>query len=114
MCGSPWSVPALPRLSEAKFNYSTDENAKALLDWFDRITESQILLAQLQRTAKHDKLGVMDVIVNLQATWDNKRLVGAAQFLPTLDLVAKNEAFLHMARERAIKLAEAIRAANKG
>jgi hypothetical protein len=36
--------------------------------------------------------------------------VAPLQFLPLLDRVANNEAFLHMARERAAALAEKIRA----
>ena len=98
---------------EAKFNYSTDESAKALLDWFERITESELLLAQLQRAVRHDKLGVVAAVNGIQASWERKRLVATAQFLPVLEAVAKNETFIHMARERAAQLVDAIRAANK-
>jgi hypothetical protein len=38
-----------------------------------------------------------------------KRLVGLDRFLPLLDKVAKNDVYLHMARERAASLASAIR-----
>src|SRR5262249_10865872 len=76
---------------EAKFNYSTDESAKTLHDWFERITESEILLAQLQRAIRHDKLGVVAAVNGIQASWDRKRLVATAQFLPVLESVAKNE-----------------------
>src|SRR5713101_1580294 len=99
--------------SEAKFNYSSDESAKTLQDWFERITESEILLAQLQRTVRHDKLGVVDAVNGVQSSWERKRLVGAAQFLPLLEAVSKNDAFIHMARERAAQLVDAIRAAGK-
>ena len=46
---------------------------------------------------------------NCRSRWDRKRLVAPEQFLPLLDRIAKNESFLHMARERAAALAEAIR-----
>jgi hypothetical protein len=42
--------------------------------------------------------------------WNNKHLVGTAQFLPLLDQVAKDEVYIHMARERAAQIADAIRA----
>jgi hypothetical protein len=99
--------------TEAKFNYSADEGAKALQDWFERITESEVLLAQLKRAVRYDKLGVNAIVVGIQSSWDRKRLVGAAQFLPLLEAVAKNETFIHMARERAAQLVDAIRAAGK-
>jgi hypothetical protein len=35
--------------------------------------------------------------------------VAAQQFLPLLDRIVKNESFLHIARERAAAIAEAIR-----
>jgi len=98
---------------EVKFNYSLDENAKTLHDWFERITETERLLADFKRSVKHDRLGVNEALVNIQASWERKRLAGAEQFLPLLDQVAKNDAFMHMARERAAELADAIRASTK-
>ena len=98
---------------EVTFNYSLDENAKALHDWFEKITESQRLLADFRRAVRHDKLGVNEALINIQSSWERKRLVPAEQFLPLLDQVAKNEIYMHMARERAAQLADAIRAAKK-
>jgi hypothetical protein len=96
--------------SEQKFNYSLDENAKALHDWFEAITETERLFAELKRSARHDKLGVLDALINIEGTWQRRRLTGADQFLPLLDQIAQNEIYLHMARQRAAILGEAIRA----
>jgi hypothetical protein len=96
--------------SEQKFNYSLDENAKALHDWFEAITETERLFAELKRSARHDKLGVLDALINSDGTWQRRRLTGADQFLPLLDQIAQNEIYLHMARQRAAMLGEAIRA----
>jgi hypothetical protein len=99
--------------SEARFNYSMDENAKALLDWFERISESERLLIVLRRAIRHDKLGVNEAILNIRDSWDRKRLTPAEQFLPLLDQVAKNDVYMHMSRERAAQLADLIRARQK-
>jgi hypothetical protein len=96
--------------SEIKFNYSAIEDAKMLSDWFERIGDSTRLMLELKRAAKHDKLGVNAAIVNIYILWNNKRLVGTAQYLPLLDQVAANETYIHMARERAAQIADAIRA----
>jgi len=96
--------------TEQKFNYSIDENAKALHDWFEAITETERLFAELKRAARHDKLGVHDALIHIEATWIQRRLTGADQFLPLLDQIAQNEIYLHMARQRAAILGEAIRA----
>jgi hypothetical protein len=96
---------------EVKFNYSLDLDAQALHNWFERITDSERLLLILRRAVRHDHLGVNEAVVNVQACWQKKQLVGAGQFLPLLDQVAKSDVFMHMARERAAEVAEAIRAA---
>jgi hypothetical protein len=98
------------RSSEQKFNYSMDENAKALHDWFEAITETERLFAELKRAARHDKLGVHDALIHIEEAWVRRRLTGAEQFLPLLDQIAQNEIYLHMARQRAAMLGEAIRA----
>jgi hypothetical protein len=97
---------------EVKFNYSLDEDAKALHEWFERITESERLLAILRRAVRHDKLGVNEAVVNVQVCWQRKQLAGPDQFLPLLDQIAKNDIYMHMSRERAAELADAIRAAH--
>jgi hypothetical protein len=98
---------------EAKFNYSLDENAKLLQDWFERISESERAMMNLRRAIRFDKLGVNDAVLRIDAAWAEKRLLGREQFLPLLDRVAKNEAFVNLARDRAVRLAAALRAAGK-
>ncbi|MBI1898706.1 MAG: hypothetical protein HYZ57_09970 [Acidobacteria bacterium] len=95
--------------NEVKFNYSLDLDAKALTDWFERLTETQLHLFALERAVRFDKLGVHKAILQVEAAYDRQRLVGLERFLPMLDRVAKNESYLHMARERAAALAAAFR-----
>jgi len=95
---------------EVRFNYSEDLEAKTLLDWFERISETERSLIELERAVRFDKLGVQDAILRIEIQRDQKRLIAQEQFLPMLDRVAKNESYLHMARSRAAALAESIRA----
>lgn len=97
---------------EAKFNFSVNEDAKALADIFERIADSSRMLLELKRVMRHDKLGVNDAMLRILGAWENKRLLATPQFLPVLDQVAANEAFIHMARDRAARIADGIRAAN--
>jgi hypothetical protein len=98
---------------QTTFNYSQDESARLLQDWFERITESERAYLELDRATKHDKLGVHQAMLQIVSLWENKRLVGTEQMLPLLDRVAKNEAFINMARDRAAAVAAAIRARPK-
>ena len=95
--------------NEVKFNYSEDADARTLNDWFERITETEQHFIDLDRTAHFDKLGVNQVLIEIQATYDRKRLMAPQQFLPLLDRVSNNESYLHIARARAAGLAEAFR-----
>jgi hypothetical protein len=94
---------------EVQFNYSLDPAARDLWDWFEKITESVLRRVALERSARYDKLGVNQALLQLQSTYNSNRLVAAAQLLPVLDRIIKNESYIHMARERAASLADAIR-----
>jgi hypothetical protein len=95
--------------SEVKFNFSEDPAARDLAEWFERMGESAEHRIELERTAKYDRLGVLKELLLLESAMDRKRLVGMDQYLPILDRIAKNESYMHAARERAAEIAEAIR-----
>jgi hypothetical protein len=95
---------------EVKFNFSEDPTAQVLLDWFEKISESEQLLVNLEVSAKYDRLGVEKALLLVESAYDHRRLVDIAQYLPLLDRVAKNESYIHQARVRAAALAEHIRA----
>jgi hypothetical protein len=94
---------------EVKFNYSEDPDARTLNDIFEKIIDSERALIDLETAVRFDKLGAQNAILRIEVLRDEKRLVSQQQFLPMLDRVAKNESFLHMARERAADLADGIR-----
>ena len=95
--------------SETTFNYTEDVDGRILTDWFERISETERHLIDLQRVVKYDKLGINDALLQLEITFDRKRLIAPEQFLPMLDRVVKNESFMHLARQRAASLATQIR-----
>jgi hypothetical protein len=98
------------RKNEVKFNFSEDPAAQALADSFERISESEQLFTNLEVSAKYDRLGVMQALLLLESAYDRKRVVDAAQYLPLLDRIAKNESYMHQARLRAASLADEFRA----
>ena len=96
--------------SEVTFNFSEDADARALTDWFERISETAQNYWSLERAVKYDKLGVNKALLQFESAIDRKRVVSPKLFLPMLDRVAKNDSYLNMARSRAANLAQAIRA----
>jgi hypothetical protein len=95
--------------NEVKFNYTEDLNAQALQDWFERMAETVEHRDNVERAAKYDHLGLMHAMELLTSAYMRHRLVAVEQFLPILDRVAKNEAYMHTARALAAEMAEAIR-----
>lgn len=95
---------------EVKFNYTQDHDAQALLDWFERLTETSMHVINLERTIRFDRLGLDKALLQLQISADNNRLAGASQLLPMLDRIAKNQSTFNRVRKRAAALADAIRA----
>jgi len=98
-----------PEKNEVKFNYSEDASAKALTDWFERMGESARDQIELERTVKYDKIGVLNAVMQIEAGISRKRLVGLDQYLPLLDRIVANDSYMNGARERAAKIAAAIR-----
>jgi hypothetical protein len=97
--------------TEVSFNFSEDLDARALADWFERISETGQSYWTLERAVKYDKLGVNTALLQFNISLDRKRLVSPQVFLPLLDRVAKNDSYLNMARSRAAGLADSIRTA---
>lgn len=102
-----WTDGAVKQQTE--FNYTQDLDGQALHDWFERISESSLHLFDLERAARFDRIGVYKVLLQLEASWDRKRLVAVDQYLKLLDRIAQNDTYLNMARERAAKLAAVFR-----
>lgn len=99
----PDSGPA----SEAAFNYSLIPAAQQLLDLFEKISSTEQAWIDLDRTVHFDKLGVNDALAEVESLWLHKELMAPQQFLPLLRRITKQEAFMHLARDRAARLAEA-------
>jgi hypothetical protein len=95
--------------TEVKFNYSEDQSAQQLQDWFERMAESAQRRIDLERAAKYDHLGVDQALNGLEESFENGRVIAPEQYLPMLDRVAKNETYMHQARAKAAELAEYIR-----
>ena len=95
--------------NEVKFNFSEDPDARALLDWFEKIGETEQHRISLERSARFDRLGVNKALLLFEASWDKNRIVAPEQLLPILEKIATQPNYLHIAQSRAASLSERIR-----
>lgn len=91
------------------FNYTTDRSAEQLLDIFEGLSRQQTDLSDLTRTMRYDRLGVNDVLLQIERDYDHKLLPEPQELLPSLDQLASDSHYIDIARERARTLAIEIR-----
>lgn len=97
-------------IKETSFSYSTNQEAQAIVTWFERAGETERHRLELERVVRFDPLGVNKALLLFQASYDDGRVVGARQFLPILQAIIEQPKFMHMARARAAGLVERIEA----
>lgn len=94
---------------QVTFNYTLDPSAGQLLDIFEGLSRQLTDLADLQRTMRYDRLGVNDVLLQIEKDYNHNLLPEPARLLPALDQITADEHFINIARERARSLAGRIR-----
>ena len=94
---------------EVTFNYTLNDSASQLLDIFEGIAREETDLSDLRRTARFDRLGVNDVLLQVESDYSKKLLPEPSRLLPALDDIAGDQKIIDIARERARALAGRIR-----
>jgi hypothetical protein len=97
---------------ETTFNYTLDPTATELLGVFEGLSRQESDLSDLARTMRYDRLGVNDVVVQIEADYGNKQLPEPERFLTLLDQLAADTKFIDIARDRARTLAGRIRSSH--
>jgi hypothetical protein len=94
---------------QVKFNYTLDRSAEELLRIFETLARQQSDLSDLQRTMRYDRLGVNDVLMQIEKDYNSSLLPEPQKFLGSLDQLAADQHFIDIARDRARALAARIR-----
>jgi hypothetical protein len=94
---------------EVKFNYTLDDSASQLAVIFEGLARQTTDLSDLQRTMRYDRLGVNDVLLQIEQDYNNKLFPEPERLLPALDQLAAGDKFIDIARQRARSLAGRIR-----
>ncbi len=91
---------------QAQFNYSLNRTAQELCETFEKIGAVEQHLAALRYEVKYDHLGLPKELLQIQIDLDNKALADPELLVPTLDEIARNPRFMHLAQVRAQSLLE--------
>ncbi len=99
--------------NEVKFNYTINAKASQLLQIFEAIAREQEDFEVLARRMKYDRLGVNEVLVQVDQDVRRQVVAQPERFLPLLEQIAGDSRYLDMARQRARALADFIRSGGK-
>ena len=80
-----------------------------LMAIFEGLARQSTDLSDLQRTMRYDRLGVNDVLQQIEQDYNNKQFPEPERLLPALDQLAADDKFIDIARQRARTLAGKIR-----
>src|ERR1700733_4511100 len=94
---------------EVKFNYTLDDSAGQLMAIFEGLARQATDLSDLERTMRYDRLGVNDVLQQIEQDYNNRLFPEPDRLLAPLDQVAGDDKFIDIARQRARNLANKIR-----
>lgn len=95
---------------EAAFDYSDEEQARALAAWFVKLAETQQHLFELERVARFDRLGINQALINLESAFEHDRVIAPERFVPILTRISAQDNVVRLARARAAGLLERIEA----
>jgi hypothetical protein len=83
------------------FNYTENRTARVLVDIFESIATVEEHVAALEFQMKYEPLSLSEELLEVQRELDNKNLIDPEILIPTLEKIAHNSRFLHLAQVRA-------------
>lgn len=98
--------------SRVEFNYTENRTAQQLADLFERIGNVEEHIAQLAYAIKYDPLSLPQQLRQIQIELDEHSLLETQLLVPTLEKIASNPRFLHLAQSRAQEILKRIQVNN--
>jgi hypothetical protein len=97
----------------ATFNYTVRKEAQELSDTFERIATVEQHVQTLQFAIKYDPLSLAGDLLRVQIDLANKALADPELMVPTLEMIARNPRFMHLAQARAQDILQRVQNTNQ-
>ena len=95
-------------INKVQFNYSENRSAQQLADIFEKISNVEERIAQLDYAMKYDHLNLPQVLRQVQYGIENNYFVEAPLMIPTLEKISADSHYLHLAQSRAREIEQRI------
>jgi hypothetical protein len=100
------------QVSRVQFNYTENRTAQQLTDLFEKIGNVEGHISQLEYAMKYDPLSLPQQLREIQIELYERNLLEAELLVPTLQKIASNPRFLHLAQSRAQEILRQIQENN--
>jgi hypothetical protein len=90
------------------FNFTENRMAQELVEIFEAVGAVEEHISTLEFGMKYDPLGLPQELLQIQIELNRKSLTGPEMLLPTLEKIAHDSRFLHLAQVRAQQIIERI------
>ncbi len=87
--------------NRAEYNYTQNRTAQELTDMFEKISTVEQHIEALEYSLRFDPLSLPHELLLIQIDLENQALVDPELMVPTLEKIAQNSRFLHLAQSRA-------------
>ncbi|HEV2177005.1 MAG TPA: hypothetical protein VGW33_07360 [Terriglobia bacterium] len=94
--------------NEVEFNFTERREARELTDLFERIATSEQHRQALDYAIKYDPLSLPKELQQVEADIENRALADPELMVPSLEEIARNPRFLHLAQVRAESILKAV------
>jgi hypothetical protein len=98
--------------NSAEFNYSLRRDAQELADIFEKISSVEEHIKSLEFATKYDHLSLPRELLQIEIELNNQALADPPLMVPTLEQIAHEPRFLHLAQVRAQDILDRVRESN--
>jgi hypothetical protein len=102
------------RRNQVEFNYTQQHEAQLLAGLFERIASVEQHILTLEHAMKYDHLSLPRELLQIQIDLDKRALADPELLVPSLEKIAKNPRFLHLAQARAQTILQRLQNTNLG
>jgi hypothetical protein len=100
------------RRNQVEFNYTQRRDAQLLTDLFEKIASVEQHILALEHAIKYDHLSLPTELQQIQIDLNKRALADPELMVPSLEKIANNPRFLHLAQARAQTLLQRLQNAN--
>ena len=93
------------------FNYTENRVARELVELFEAVGQVQQHVGALEFDMKYDPLSLSQELLQIQIELNDKGLVDPQMLVPTLEKIAHDSRFLHLAQARAQEIIDRVQLA---